>query len=88
LGENKMPIGNGPDYYNGINREEDIRVKDGERVQEWWEDLDESDKLDVIESLYPDQVGLIDSDELWMRTDWGDKMDIWREASGFARDYE
>lgn len=82
------PIGMGPDYYSGINREEDERVKLADEVQNWWESLDESFKLDIIESLYPDKVGLIDSDELWIQTSWDDKWDIWREATGFARDYE
>ena len=83
-----MPIGNGPDYYDGVNREREKEVKLGDKIQDWWDNLDESEKLDVIESLYPDEVGLIDSDELWMRTDWGDKLDIWRDANGFAKDYE
>ena len=79
----KMPIGNGPDCYNGINREEDKRVKLANEVNEWWEDLDESEKLDVIEGIYPDQVGLIDSDELWERTDWKIKLDSYKEANGY-----
>ena len=83
-----MLIGPGPDYYNGINREEDRRVKLGDEVQKWWESLDESEKLNVLESIYPDQVGMIDSDELWQRTSWNEQLDIYREANGFARDYE
>ena len=78
-----MPIGDGPDYYNGINREEDKRVKLADKVNEWWEDLDESEKLDVIEGIYPNEVGLIDSDELWERTDWKIRLDSYKEANGY-----
>ena len=78
-----MPIGSGPDYYNGNNPEENARVKLANEVNEWWEDLDESEKLDVIEGIYPDQVGLIDSDELWERIDWNIKLDSYKEANDY-----
>ncbi|MBA7589998.1 hypothetical protein ES708_32097 [subsurface metagenome] len=45
-------------------------IRSANEVDEWWENLDESEKLDVIEGIYPDHVSLIDSDELWERTDW------------------
>ena len=83
-----MSIGTGADYYNGINRGEDKRVKLGDEVQKWFDGLDEDEKLIVLESTYPDQVGMISCDELWERTSWNDKWDIYREANGFARDYE
>ena len=82
-----MPIGSGPDIPS-YDKEREKEVKLGDEVQSWWESLDESEKLILLENTYPDQVGLIDSDELWERTSWNDKWDIYREANGFARDYE
>jgi len=41
-------IGNGYDYYNGINREEDARVKLGDEVQDWWDNLDKNRKDEMI----------------------------------------
>lgn len=52
---------------------------DKQKVNRWFYDLDESDKIDLLESIYPDQVGLIDSDELWGRTDWEIKLEIYKE---------
>ena len=48
-------------------------------INAWWESLDESEKLDIIEGIYPDEAGLIDSDELWMRTDYSVQLDIYNE---------
>ena len=70
------------DYYNGINREEDERVKLGDTVQAWWESLDESEKLDILEGIYPNQVGLIDSDELWERSSWDIQLEAYKDANG------
>ena len=77
-----MSIGTGPDYYNGINREEDERVKLGDTVQAWWESLEKSEKLDVLEGIYPDQVGLIDGNELWERSSWDMQLEAYKDANG------
>lgn len=48
----------------------------------WFYNLDESEKLDIIEGIYPNEVGLIDSDELWLRTDFEIKLKVWKENLG------
>jgi hypothetical protein len=76
-----MPIGSGPDIpTHDKEREEEVRL--GDIVQEWWYGLDESEKVDIIETIYPDQAGLIDSDELWQRTEWKDQLDAYLEEHG------
>lgn len=50
-----------------------------EKIEEWWKDLDESEKIDVLEGIYPNEVGLIDSDELWYRTGWKIKLESYKE---------
>ena len=76
-------LGNGfdiPNYDKG--REKEMKLSD--EVQAWWESLDESERLIVLESTYPNQVGMIDSDELWERTSWDDQLEIFKEANGYG----
>ena len=72
----KMGIGADPDYYNGNNKEEDKRVKLGERVQGWWESFDEIKKEEMLES-YTWKSDLLSYDEFWESLDWEDKLDIY-----------
>ena len=76
-------IGNGSDIPS-YDKEREKEMKLGDEVQSWWESLDESEKLIVLESTYPDQVGMISCDELWERTSWKDQLDIYKEANGFG----
>lgn len=76
-----MSIGNGPDIPS-YDKEREKEVKLGDEVMAWWFDLDELVKLDVLEDIYPDQVGLIDSDELWERLSWNDQLDADKDANG------
>ena len=78
-----MPIGQGADYYNGINREEDKRVKLGEVVEEWWDSLDHNEKVELMDDCYPDHSHLLDVDEMWIGLDWSDRLDIWRREIGY-----
>ena len=45
--EVKMPIGDGPDCYNGIDPEEDKAVKLTTAIEDWWEDLTADQKLTI-----------------------------------------
>ena len=78
-----MPIGNGPDIPS-YDKECEKEMKLGDEVMTWWFNLDESEKLIVLESTYPDQVGMISCDELWERTSWDDQLDIYKEANGYG----
>ena len=42
-----MPTGNGPDCYNGINKEEDKEVKQAKAVNDWWEGLTPEEKYNL-----------------------------------------
>ena len=81
------PIGNSPDIEQ-FDREREKEVKLGDEVNTQWESLDESEKLDVLEAIYPDQVGLIDSDELWDRTDWNEQLEAYKDNNGYGEGVE
>ena len=78
-----MSIGTGPDIPS-YDKEREKEVKLGDEVMTWWFNLDEFEKLDILESTYPDQVGLIDSDELWESLSWDDRLDIYKEQNGYG----
>ena len=78
-----MPIGNGPDIPS-YDREREKEQKLANEVNTWWFNLDESEKLILLESTYPDQVGMISCDELWERTSWKHQLEIFKEANGFG----
>ena len=78
-----MSLGTGPDIPS-YDKEREKEVKLGDEVMTWWFNLDEFEKLDILESTYPDQVGLIDSDELWERTSWDDQLDIYKDLNGYG----
>ena len=73
-----MPIGNGPDYYDGINKEEDRQIELQEKVDKWWFFLNNNYKYELIECYYPDGADNISADEMWNGLDWNDKWDIYR----------
>jgi len=78
-----MPIGNGPDYYTGINKEEDERVKLGDKVQDWWDSLDDNKKYGLLESYYPERLQLMGMDEAWEELIWEDQLDIYNKENGY-----
>jgi len=73
-----MPIGNGPDYYNGINKEEDRQIELQEKVDKWWYSLDDNFKYELLEPYYPDDLVVMGMDGAWNGLDWNDKWDIYR----------
>ena len=69
------------DYYDGNNREEDERVKLGDKVQEWWDDLDELIQIELMEIEYPDKSNFMTIEEMWHGLDWKDKLNIYLEEN-------
>lgn len=78
-----MPIGNGPDYYNGINREEDKLVKLGDEIQEWWDNLNESFKFELMDIEYPDHSHLLNIEGMWEGLDWETQLEIYKRENGY-----
>ncbi|MDD2778479.1 MAG: hypothetical protein PHI16_06295 [Methanocellales archaeon] len=71
-----MPIGNSfdlPEY----NKEENERVKVGDKVQEWWDSLDYQVQVELMEIEYPDDSNLMTVDEMWEGLDWKAKVEIY-----------
>ena len=44
------------DYYNGINKEEDRKIKFMDKVYAWWESLTEQKQFDIMLGFYPSAV--------------------------------
>jgi len=65
------------DYYDGNNKEEDRLVKLGDKVQEWWDNLDCQLQVELMEIEYPDDSNLMSEDEMWDGLDWNEKLDIY-----------
>ena len=74
-----MPIGDGPDCYNGINKDEDERIKFQEKVDKWWYDLDDNYKFELVEPYYPDKAHLMNIDVMWNGLDPSEKVILWEE---------
>ena len=70
-----MTIGNSfdlPEY----NKEEDRLVKLGDKVQEWWDNLDDNTKYELLSPYYHGvHLGL--PDEMWNGLSWNDKVDTY-----------
>ena len=83
-----MPIGNGPDCYNGNVPEEDRQIKLQEKVEAWWNSLDYDYKIELMENNYPDEANMIEVDEMWNGLDWNEKWDIYRGEKDEVIDYD
>ena len=69
------------DYYNGNNKEEDRLVKLEDKVYDWWEDLDYSVQVELMEIEYSDNANLMSVDDMWEGLDWNAKLDIYIDYS-------
>jgi len=49
-------------------------------VENWWNSLDEIRKEEIVECYFPNETGLIDSDELFMRLEFEEKYLIYATA--------
>ena len=74
-----MPIGDGPDYYNGIVPEEDRQIALQEKVDKWFRGLDESYQREILDGYYPDKAHLMNIEEMWNGLDWNAKWEIYRD---------
>ena len=69
-----MPIGNGPDYYDGVDRIKEEQLRLQEKVDKWWYDLEDNYKYELID---PDKDYFMSADAMWNGLDWNDKWDIY-----------
>ena len=69
------------DYYDGNNRAEDLQVKLSDKIDEWWNYLDESEQYELLEPYYPDKAQLMGTTEMWEGLSWEDKVDIYLEET-------
>jgi len=79
-----MSIGTGPDYYNGVDRVREAEQKLMDEIDEWWNNLDESIKEEIIETYYPDII-IYDKDEMWEALDSDEKLEAYKDNNGYNR---
>ena len=74
-----MPIGNGPDYYDGINKDEDTKIRLYDEIENWWNSQEESLQQEIIEDYYPGTANFMDVDTMWngITQEW--KIEIWNQ---------
>ena len=74
-----MPIGNGPDYYDGINKDEDTKIRLYDEIENWWNSQEESLQQEIMEDYYPGTANFMDVDTMWngITQEW--KIEIWNQ---------
>lgn len=80
-----MPIGNGPDYYIGVNEDEERIMALADKINDWWENLDDNEKFGILENYYPDKAHLMGLTEMWDNLSWEDQLDIYKEENGYNK---
>lgn len=83
-GGNKMPIGNGPDYYDGIDREREKEQDLMNEVYEWWDSLCEEEQYNLMMDWYPNETTEDDDGDSF----FGDlpsetQIWIWKRENGY-----
>ena len=48
------------------------------KVNEWWSNLDDRDKEEILELIFPDDI-ILDLDIGWDRLDWGIKLEVYQD---------
>ena len=78
-------IGAGHDYYNGVNQADEELVKLGDEVENWFNDLSDNEKFEIMENYYPDKAYLIGLEKMWEGLSWEDQLDIYKEENEYNR---
>jgi len=76
-------IENGPDYYIGVNENEERIMALADKIDEWWNSLDDSHKFELLEQYYPDKLHLMGMNEAWEGLSWDDQLEIYNEENGY-----
>ena len=74
-----MPIGNGPDYYDGINKDEDTKIRLYDEIENWWNSQEESLQQEIMEDYYPGTANFMDVDTMWNGLTQKWKIEIWNQ---------
>ena len=52
------------------------------KMQDWWDELEYDDKVELLAEAYPDEAHLIEADEQWGNLDYEEKYIIYCFGSG------
>ena len=55
-----------------------MRMTIEKKVHDWWYDLDDRTKEEIIDDVMPDDI-IYDLDEAWELLDWEIQLELWKE---------
>ena len=47
------------------------------RMQDWWDELEYNDKVELLAKVFPDEAHLIEADEQWNNLDWEERYEVY-----------
>ena len=77
-----MSLGTGPDYYIGVNENEERIMALADKIDEWWDSLDDNEQFKVVEPYYHN-AHLKGSNEMWEGLCWEDQLKIYKDNNGY-----
>ena len=72
-------LGTGPDIPS-YDKEREEEMKLGDKVQAWWDSMDDKYKYEIMEGYYPDHSHLLDLTEMWEGIGWDNQLDIYNSS--------
>jgi len=53
-----------------------------DKIQEWWDSMDDNYKYEIMEGYYPDRSHLLDLTGMWERIGWENQLEIYNSSEG------
>ena len=53
-----------------------------DKVQAWWDSMDDNYKYEMMEGYYPDRSHLMDLNEMWKGIGWENQLEIYNNSEG------
>ena len=80
-----MPIGQGSDFYDGIDRKGEREQRLLDKVYEWWDSLDEQEQWDIIADYQPENINEdTNPDEEFGNMYTSEQIEIWQRETNPA----
>jgi len=80
-------IGDGPDYYTGVDRTREAEQKLMDEVYGWWDSLTEEEQLKVLLDWYPMEITKdTDIDKFFGDMGSERQLNIYKEENGYGEE--